>query len=200
MAKPYQVLGVDPGASEAVINAAFRRAAKDCHPDLHANDPRAARRFRRLVAARKILTDPPGRRLFYARSGAPQSLTSRSRKQRKAARAVGAIAGTAALLMLFFADQIWGPQLTVGPFQTATVLLDNEDTEDDGVADLKAIRDMEEQRGSESLQDDTFGSGNSNSPRRAGRPRLGRHPYTVRATVFQLSRKLRMLASNLNGT
>ena len=37
----YEVLGVDKNASADDIKRAFRRKAKECHPDLHPDDKEA---------------------------------------------------------------------------------------------------------------------------------------------------------------
>jgi molecular chaperone DnaJ len=54
----YDVLGVSRGADEAAIKAAFRKSAKDCHPDVNAHDPKAEARFKELSEAYEILKDP----------------------------------------------------------------------------------------------------------------------------------------------
>lgn len=54
----YDVLGVQRGADEAAIKAAFRKAAKDCHPDVNAHDPKAEARFKELSEAYDVLKDP----------------------------------------------------------------------------------------------------------------------------------------------
>ena len=41
---PRKVLGVSETASQDEIKRAYRRKAKECHPDLHPNDPDAANR------------------------------------------------------------------------------------------------------------------------------------------------------------
>lgn len=51
MTTAYEVLGIDSNADDAVIKAAFRRGAKECHPDLNEGD-RNGERLRRLIAAR----------------------------------------------------------------------------------------------------------------------------------------------------
>jgi DnaJ-class molecular chaperone len=55
---PYTVLGVPSDADAEMVRAAFRKAAKRYHPDLHPGDPAAERRFRRLLRARNLLLDP----------------------------------------------------------------------------------------------------------------------------------------------
>ncbi len=47
---PHEVLGVEPGASQATIKAAWRRLAREHHPDLTGDDPVAARRATRRMA------------------------------------------------------------------------------------------------------------------------------------------------------
>ncbi len=47
---PHEVLGVEPGASQAAIKAAWRRLAREHHPDLTGDDPVAARRATRRMA------------------------------------------------------------------------------------------------------------------------------------------------------
>jgi len=45
MRDPYETLGVTKKASEAEIKKAFRTLAKKHHPDTHANDPKAVKKF-----------------------------------------------------------------------------------------------------------------------------------------------------------
>jgi molecular chaperone DnaJ len=54
----YEVLGVDKNATEADIKKAFRKKAKECHPDLHPNDPNAARKMNELNEAYDMLMNP----------------------------------------------------------------------------------------------------------------------------------------------
>jgi len=55
---PYKVLGVSPGASHEEIKKAYRKKAKECHPDLHPNDPEAARKMNELNEAYDMLLNP----------------------------------------------------------------------------------------------------------------------------------------------
>jgi DnaJ-class molecular chaperone len=64
MRNPYDVLGVPKGASEAEVKKAFRRAAKQHHPDQNPTDPRAAERFAEVNAAYEILGDQDKRQRF----------------------------------------------------------------------------------------------------------------------------------------
>ncbi|MBQ2769691.1 MAG: molecular chaperone DnaJ [Clostridia bacterium] len=53
----YEVLGVDKGASDSEIKSAFRRKAKECHPDLHPDDKVAEAQFKELNEAYEVLSD-----------------------------------------------------------------------------------------------------------------------------------------------
>jgi DnaJ-class molecular chaperone len=57
MRDPYEVLGVSKSASEAEIKKAFRGLAKKYHPDTHANDPKAVKKFQEISAANEIIGD-----------------------------------------------------------------------------------------------------------------------------------------------
>ncbi len=54
----YEVLDLDPDCDAEGVKEAFRRAAKVNHPDLNVNDPDATARFRQIVRAKSILSDP----------------------------------------------------------------------------------------------------------------------------------------------
>jgi DnaJ-class molecular chaperone len=64
MRDPYEVLGVQRGASAAAIKSAFRKLAKKHHPDANTNDPKAAERFAELNSANEILGDEARRKQF----------------------------------------------------------------------------------------------------------------------------------------
>lgn len=57
----YDLLGLDPGATEREIKCAFRRLAKLHHPDRNPGDCEAAQRFKELVRAFQVLSDPERR-------------------------------------------------------------------------------------------------------------------------------------------
>ena len=64
----YDVLGVTRGARDSEVKAAFRRLAKECHPDCCNGDPGAEKRFREVNEAYEALKDPQ-RRAAYDRFG-----------------------------------------------------------------------------------------------------------------------------------
>ncbi|MEH6678277.1 DnaJ domain-containing protein, partial [Phenylobacterium sp.] len=63
---PYQELGVARGANADEIRKAFRKLAKQHHPDANPGDAAAEERFKRVSAAFDILGDPDKRKKFDA--------------------------------------------------------------------------------------------------------------------------------------
>ena len=57
----YEVLGVERNATADDIKRAFRRKAKECHPDQHPGDKEAEARFKELNEANEVLSDPDKR-------------------------------------------------------------------------------------------------------------------------------------------
>src|ERR671917_1621513 len=57
MADLYSQLGVARGASEADIKKAYRKLAKELHPDRNKDNPKASERFGQVTRAYDILTD-----------------------------------------------------------------------------------------------------------------------------------------------
>ena len=58
---PYEVLGVKPDARADEIRKAYRKLAKEFHPDLNPGKPAAEARFKAVTAAYDILSDPEKR-------------------------------------------------------------------------------------------------------------------------------------------
>ena len=63
---PYTELGLQRGASDDDVRAAYRKLAKDLHPDARPGDAAAEERFKRVTAAFAILSDPEQRRRYDA--------------------------------------------------------------------------------------------------------------------------------------
>jgi molecular chaperone DnaJ len=65
---PYDVLGVPRDADEGQIKKAFRRLARELHPDVNRHDPDAEEKFKEAAEAYEILSDSE-RRATYDRYG-----------------------------------------------------------------------------------------------------------------------------------
>lgn len=61
---PYTLLGVPRTASEADIKKAYRKLAKELHPDANKDNPKASERFSEVTQAYDILGDPDKRARF----------------------------------------------------------------------------------------------------------------------------------------
>lgn len=61
---PYSILGVARGASEADIKKAYRKLAKELHPDRNKDNPKAAEKFSQVTQAYDLLTDSDKRARF----------------------------------------------------------------------------------------------------------------------------------------
>ena len=61
---PYSVLGVSRSASEGEIKKAYRRLARQYHPDMNRNSKTAEVRFKEISEAYEILNDPEKRQRF----------------------------------------------------------------------------------------------------------------------------------------
>jgi DnaJ-class molecular chaperone len=64
MKDPYAALGVERSASADEIRKAYRKLAKQSHPDLHPGDKQAEARFKDISAAHDLLSDPDKRARF----------------------------------------------------------------------------------------------------------------------------------------
>ena len=58
MADPYEVLGVDRNASDDEIKRAYRRLARQYHPDANPDDPVAAKKMQEINAAYDQIKNP----------------------------------------------------------------------------------------------------------------------------------------------
>lgn len=80
---PYQVLGVPQGASEDEIKQAYRRLAKQYHPDLNPGDAAAARRMNEINEAYDLIKNPQAYRQQQAQSAYQQQAQSAYQQQQQ---------------------------------------------------------------------------------------------------------------------
>jgi curved DNA-binding protein len=60
----YATLGVGKDASQADIKKAFRRLARENHPDVNKGDAAAEQRFKEISEANEVLSDPDKRKAY----------------------------------------------------------------------------------------------------------------------------------------
>ena len=63
MSDLYQTLGVDRGASGDEIKKAYRKIARELHPDVNP-DPAVQDKFKEVTAAYEVLSDPQKRQSY----------------------------------------------------------------------------------------------------------------------------------------
>lgn len=62
----YEILGVARDANKAEVKTAFRRLARELHPDVNDHDPQAEEKFKAAAEAYEVLSDPERRRAYDA--------------------------------------------------------------------------------------------------------------------------------------
>jgi DnaJ-class molecular chaperone len=62
----YEVLGVSREADQSEVKKAFRRLARELHPDVNDHDPEAEAKFKQAAEAYEVLSDPERRQVYDA--------------------------------------------------------------------------------------------------------------------------------------
>ena len=60
----YKILGVDKNIPQKDVREAYRKRAKQFHPDLHPDDPKAKAKFQALTEAYEVIGDPEKRKKY----------------------------------------------------------------------------------------------------------------------------------------
>ncbi|HEY0042400.1 MAG TPA: J domain-containing protein [Flavisolibacter sp.] len=60
----YQVLGIDKNASPEEIKKAYRKLARQYHPDVNPNNEEAKKKFQQINEANEVLSDPEKRKKY----------------------------------------------------------------------------------------------------------------------------------------
>lgn len=81
MDNPYEVLGIPTTATLDEVKSAYRRVAKETHPDLHGGSPEHAVRFRAATEAYAVLADPDQRRRYDASGSVDEAYVSATREE-----------------------------------------------------------------------------------------------------------------------
>ena len=81
----YEVLGLQKGASDADIKKAFRKMAKEYHPDLHPGDAEAEKRFKEVNEAYEVLSDADKKARYdqFGHAGVDPNFGAGSRRLRQ---------------------------------------------------------------------------------------------------------------------
>lgn len=74
---PYKILGIERGASEEEIKRAYRKKARENHPDLNPGDEAAAKRMNQINEAYDRITNPDKYTAEDARRAAADSAAGR---------------------------------------------------------------------------------------------------------------------------
>ena len=88
----YKILGVPKNATADEIKTAYRKLARQHHPDLNPNDQEASKRFQAINEANEVLSDPEKRKK-YDQYGSDWKHAEQFEEARRQQQASGAYAG-----------------------------------------------------------------------------------------------------------
>lgn len=108
----YEILGVSRSASVAELKGAYRKKARECHPDVAGHDPDSEYKFKELTFAYEILSDPEKRRDYDA--------FGLSGIGRDAGVDFGGFNSFSDLIDMFFGDAFGGPLFRGGGRRSRT--------------------------------------------------------------------------------
>lgn len=60
----YRILGLEETADAEAVKRAYRRLAKECHPDAYPGDKKAEERFKQITEAYAVLSDVEKRKKY----------------------------------------------------------------------------------------------------------------------------------------
>ena len=106
----YKILGVSRDADESEIKKAFRKLAKQYHPDTNNGNPEAEKKFREINEAYSVLSDEGKRKEYDESQQKEQSSSVKSETQgtRKKAQTANPFAGfTAQNFKMDFGDMMF---------------------------------------------------------------------------------------------
>ncbi|MBX2923621.1 MAG: J domain-containing protein [Chitinophagaceae bacterium] len=87
----YKILGLEKNASQEDIKKAYRKLARQYHPDLNPNDKEAHQKFQRINEANEVLSDPEKRKKYdqYGENWKHADEFEKARQSRKSSGAPG---------------------------------------------------------------------------------------------------------------
>lgn len=127
----YDILGVEPTATDVELKKAYRKQAIRLHPDKNANDPDAARKFQELGEAYGILKDADKRGLY-------DELGKEGMEEKKVSNEAADIDPAEFFTMIFGGDSFkdWIGELSMlNDLSKAAEVLDEKDEKDEGAGD-----------------------------------------------------------------